>query len=249
MEDYKKIKVWKIIIYFIIYSVIGFCMETVYAIFTKGMLESRKSFLYGPFCAIYGIAAISMICLLDSHKESPIKIFVFGSIVGLIIEYVSSFLGEILFYARWWDYSNNAFNINGRICGFYAFVWGILSLIFIYKVHPKMEKIFDFLKFKNNMTKTIKIITIILLFFIFLDATITSYAVKAFIYNISLNYDIDIRNLEKTDLKENFFTKYFSNEKMIMIYPNISVITKDNKVLYLGSVLHHYKNYYYDFKK
>lgn len=223
-------------------------METVYAIFTKGMLESRKSFLYGPFCAIYGVAAICMIYMLNPYKKNPIKIFVFGSIIGLTIEYVFSFLGETLFYARWWDYSNNIFNIQGRICVFYAFIWGFLSLLFIYRIHPKMEEKFTFFKFKNNITKTVKIITISLLIFISIDAIFTSYAVKNFISNVSLNYGIEIRNLENKPLKENLFTKYFSNEKMIMIYPNISVITKDNKVLYLGSVLHQYKNYYYNFE-
>ena len=248
MENSRIIKVWKILIYFIIYSVAGFLIETIYAIFTKGMLESRKSFLYGPFCAIYGVAAVCMIFLLNQYKKNPIKIYVLGSIIGLAIEYIFRFLGEVLFHARWWDYSNNLLNVNGRICIFYAVIWGVLSLLLIYDIHPKMEKIFNFLRKKNNITKTVKMLTISLSAFMLIDAMITSYAVKNFINNIAFNYGVEIRNFENKPYQENHFTQYFSNEKMIMIYPNISVITKDNKVLYLGSILHQYQNYYYIFE-
>lgn len=247
MEDIKNIKVWKILIYFIIYSIIGFFIETIYAIFTKGMLESRKSFLYGPFCAIYGIAAILMIITLENYKKNPLKIFVFGSIIGLAIEYIFSFLGEIIFHARWWDYSNNVLNINGRICVFYAIMWGILSLLLIYIIHPNLEKRFDFLKNKNNITNLVKSISVITILFLSIDSIITFYALKNFINDVSLNYGIEICNFESKNYEKNFFTTYFSNEKMIMNYPNISIITTNNEVLYLGSVLNQYKNYYYRF--
>ena len=247
MEYIKKKNIWEILIYFIIFSIIGFLIETIYAIFTKGMLESRKSFLYGPFCAIYGIAAICMILILESQKENPFKIYFLGSLIGLEIEYIFSFLGELLFHARWWDYSNNFLNINGRICLYYAVIWGFLSLILIYLINPKIETIFGILKTKENTTKFIKIIVLFIIIFMVLDAIITSYALKNFINNICKEYNIEIKNFESKQIKENIFTKYFSNQKMIMIYPNISVITKDNKVLYLGSVLHQYKNYYYSF--
>ena len=71
----KKSIFWKFLIYFIIYSIAGFLLETVYAIFTKGMLESRQSFLYGPFCIVYGIAAIAIIVTLSKYKKSNVKLF------------------------------------------------------------------------------------------------------------------------------------------------------------------------------
>lgn len=80
----KKNIIWKILIYFIIYSVLGFFIETIYAIFTKGMLESRKSFLYGPFCIVYGIAAIILIFALKKYKNSNLKLFFFGMILRML---------------------------------------------------------------------------------------------------------------------------------------------------------------------
>ena len=55
------ISIWRILAYFIIYSVLGYIIETVYGMITKGVWESRQSFLYGPFCGIYGLGAVVMI--------------------------------------------------------------------------------------------------------------------------------------------------------------------------------------------
>lgn len=249
MEDIRKINIWKLLIYFILYSIVGFFLETIYAIFTKGMLESRKSFLYGPFCSIYGIAAVAMIYGLQSYRKNPIKIYFLGMIIGLVIEYSFSFLGEVIFHARWWDYSNNFGNVNGRICIFYAVIWGCLSLVLIYGITPQTEKIFDFLNLRKSViTKISKLIIIIIMIFLIVNSIITSIALKNFINNVCIMYDIAIQDFKPQKYIENKFTKYFSNEKMIMNYPNISVITKDNKILYLGSVLYQYKNYYYVFE-
>ena len=55
------ISIWRILAYFIIYSVAGYIIETLYGIVTKGVWESRQSFLYGPFCGIYGLGAVKSI--------------------------------------------------------------------------------------------------------------------------------------------------------------------------------------------
>ena len=60
------ISIWRILAYFIIYSVAGYIIETLYGMITKGVWESRQSFLYGPFCGIYGLGAVVMILCL--HK-------------------------------------------------------------------------------------------------------------------------------------------------------------------------------------
>lgn len=101
--------------YFIIYSIIGFIIETIFGILTKGVLESRKSFIIGPFCSIYGLGAVIMILALQKFKKNNYTLFFGGFLVGSIIEYVVSLIGEAIFHVVWWDYSDMAFNINGRI--------------------------------------------------------------------------------------------------------------------------------------
>ena len=54
MQETKSIKIlgisiWKIFIYFILYSFLGCVIETLFGILTKGVWECRQSFLYGPF--------------------------------------------------------------------------------------------------------------------------------------------------------------------------------------------------------
>ena len=62
--------IWRIIIYFMIYSFLGFVAETLFGLITKGVLESRKNFLYGPFCCIYGVGALVVILGLQKFKKN-----------------------------------------------------------------------------------------------------------------------------------------------------------------------------------
>ena len=43
------ISIWKLMAYFILYSILGYIVETLFGIITKGVWECRQSFLYGPF--------------------------------------------------------------------------------------------------------------------------------------------------------------------------------------------------------
>ena len=67
--------IWKIIIYFIIYSILGYVVETLFGLVTKGVLESRKNFLYGPFCCIYGVGALVVILGLQKFKKNNYTLF------------------------------------------------------------------------------------------------------------------------------------------------------------------------------
>ncbi len=80
------IGIWRILAYFIIYSVAGYIIETLYGIITKGVWESRQSFLYGPFCGIYGLGAVIMILCLHKFPKKFNTLFIGGAIVGSIVE-------------------------------------------------------------------------------------------------------------------------------------------------------------------
>lgn len=243
----RKREIWKILYYLIVYSFLGFIIETIYAIFTKGTLESRQSFLYGPFCVVYGIAAIVLIYSLKKYKHQNGKLFVFGMILGCAVEYFSSLIGEIFLHAIWWDYSNDFLNINGRTCLYYAVLWGVLSIALINWVNPKIDKIYLFLV-KTVTKKKFQFVigTVSILFFI--DSTITCFALENFLVNVSNEYNINIKGVENIEENE-MLSKIYSNEKMIMIYPNIIVVTENNDIVYLESILGDIQNYYYKFGK
>lgn len=241
----KKNIIWKILIYFIIYSIIGFLMETVYGIFTKGMLESRKSFLYGPFCIVYGIAAIVLIFSLKKYKNQNVKLFFYGMILGCLVEYFSSYIGEIFLHVKWWDYSNDFLNIHGRTCLYYAVMWGTLSIILINYVNPFLDNCIELVINKVSQFLLRFSITAITLFMAF-DGIITCYALDNFLVRVGTEYNININGIEKREVDE-LSKNTFSNEQMMMTYPNILVVNENNEVVHLEAVLSDVKNYYYKF--
>ena len=128
----------KIILYIIIYSFLGWCLESIYkTIILKKPVNS--GFLYGPFCPMYGIGAIIMI-LLGNLSNSIIGIFLIAFIVFSVWEYIVAVILEKLFKTRYWDYSDLKFNIQGRVCLKNSIYWGILGVLLIFIIQPTIIK-------------------------------------------------------------------------------------------------------------
>lgn len=127
------------LLYFLIYAFIGWLMETFYAYSIAGHFVKR-GFLYGPLCPIYGWGGIILISLLNKYKSNSLKLFCYSAIVFSIFEYLVGFGLDALFSAKWWDYTSDFMNLNGRISIFYSVAWGFIALVFINHVHPFIEK-------------------------------------------------------------------------------------------------------------
>ena len=134
------IGIWDLLSYFIIYSIAGFFVETIFAIVRYGVFESRQSFVYGPFCSIYGLGAVIMIVFLQYFKKNRITLFFGGFIIGSITEYLVSLIGELILHVKWWDYSNLPLNIDGRICFYYSIFWGILAIFLMKAIQPQVRR-------------------------------------------------------------------------------------------------------------
>lgn len=138
-----------VVFYFFFYSVLGWTVESLYCSAGEKKWINR-GFLTGPLCPIYGTGAVVMSVFLTpiknlslssvifGHKISfvPVLIFFVGLILADAVEYFTSLIMEKLFHARWWDYSEKPFNIQGRICLQHSIYWGIASIVFMYLVHP-----------------------------------------------------------------------------------------------------------------
>ena len=177
------ISIWRLFAYFIIYSIVGFVIETLFGLITKGVIESRKSFLYGPFCGIYGIGAVIMIPLLQRFKKNNYTLFIGGFVIGSIVEYVISLIGEIIFHIKWWDYSDMAFNIGGRICIAFSFFWGILAIYLMTHLNPLIDRLIDKIKQKVSI-KVLKTACVFTIIFLVIDFLITSFALKCFLQEL-----------------------------------------------------------------
>ena len=102
--------VYEILFLFIVYSFFGWCLEVVYHAVIKGGFINR-GFDIGPICPIYGFGAISVILFLEPFEEHCVLLFFASVAFTTLIEFVGGFLLEKLFNEKWWDYSNEPFNI------------------------------------------------------------------------------------------------------------------------------------------
>lgn len=132
----------ELVIYFFIYSIIGWIYEIIYkTIRTKRW--NNPGFLYGPYCPIYGVGAVLCILLLQNSTKG--QIFIIGALGSVILEYVTAWVLEKMFHARWWDYSKVPFNINGYICLPASIGFGVAAILVINIIYPNVKIIIDYL--------------------------------------------------------------------------------------------------------
>ena len=129
MEEKKLSKIQEGILYFILYSFLGWCLETFYAFMVYGYFVKR-GFLYGPICPIYGFGAILLLYNLKNVKGGNFIKFWISLFVFSVFEYIASFALEAVFNQRWWDYSNNFMNLQGRICLAFLSIYFYLLFLF-----------------------------------------------------------------------------------------------------------------------
>ena len=123
------------LLYFFIYSFLGWVCESIYCSCLQKKIVNR-GFLNGPICPVYGVGALIVILGLWSYRDNMIAVFVLGFILTSVLEYITATVLEKLFHAKWWDYSNYKFNIDGKVCLLNSTMFGFLSLFVIEILHP-----------------------------------------------------------------------------------------------------------------
>lgn len=126
------IAIWFLV--FMFYSVAGWVMEIIVT-YVQHHKFINRGFLIGPVCPIYGTGAVILTYLMRG-VESPLAIFCVWLVGGSAIEYIASYLMEKLFRVRWWDYTKNDFNLNGRVCLISALTFGIGGVIILRFINP-----------------------------------------------------------------------------------------------------------------
>lgn len=122
-----------ILLDFIFFSIIGYVGELIYC-----SLNKRKSgkALYGPWCPLYGLGGLLITSVLSSFESNVLLVYIVGVIVSSFTEYFVSLVLEVIFDARWWDYSFKKFNLNGRICLENSLLFGVLAVVVYYLYIP-----------------------------------------------------------------------------------------------------------------
>lgn len=131
--------------YFLLFfccSVLGWVMEVTCKLFQFHRFINR-GFLIGPYCPIYGFGAVFVTLLLSGFSAYPVAVFLLAMLVCGALEYLTSYFMEKLFHARWWDYSQRKFNLNGRVCANTLIPFGLLGLVMVYFLKPLVFGWFD----------------------------------------------------------------------------------------------------------
>lgn len=216
-------------ILFLIYSFLGWAIEVIVT-FYKDKKFVNRGFLLGPYCPIYGFSSIVMILYLNRYCDSFITVFLLAVVVCSIIEYLVSYLMEKLFNARWWDYSNRKFNINGRVCLENSIWFGLLGTLLIYVVNPFLYNLI------SKMSDNVLLIVGSFLLIIFVIDLIISL-------NVTFKIKSNITKLIKKDSTEEFNHKIkelidsrLLNRRLFKAFPKLKFNIKDKVIDFRNNI-------------
>ena len=128
---------------FLAYSFIGWVWETSFCSLRHRHFINR-GFLRGPLCPVYGVGGMLIMYLLQPWAHTWIPLFFASMVIVSVVEYFTSWILEVLFHTRWWDYSKEKFNLHGRIFLGGAICFGVMGTLIAHFLHPWLEsKIFS----------------------------------------------------------------------------------------------------------
>ena len=200
---------YKLILLVFIGSFAGVVVEMLWCLLTNGYLESRAGLVYGPFNLLYGVGAVTLsVCLFRYRNRSSGFSFAGGMIVGSVVEYVCSWGQELLFGSTSWDYSNLPFNLNGRICLLYSVFWGILGVLWMKNLYPRLAR--WILKLPNRLGKAF---TVAMAVFLVVNGVVTLLAVD--------RWSERIAGEPAVTAADRLFDEHFPDARMERVFANM----------------------------
>lgn len=125
---------------FFIFSFLGYVWEVIIYFFMDGTFVNR-GVLFGPWLPIYGTGSLLIILLLKRFRKNPMLLFMLSALLCGSLEYASAWYLETFRNAKWWDYSECLFNIQGRICLGCVALFGVGGCLLIYLLEPAAMKV------------------------------------------------------------------------------------------------------------
>ena len=204
----------KLIWIFFIAALLGDIIETLFCRATMGIWMSRSSLIYGPFSIVWGLGAVMFTALLYQYKDkSEGYLFLAGTIVGGVYEYVCSVFTELVFGTVFWDYSHIPFNLAGRINLLYCFFWGISAAVWMKVLYPRLSRLIERIPMKAG-----KVLTWVIVVFMVFNMAISALALGRYQQRQSA-----------PDAPTNGFTEfldhYYPDERIHQVYPNMKQVT------------------------
>lgn len=188
--------------WFWIYSFFGWIWESLYVSVKNRKLVNR-GFVAGPVVTIYGCGAVTIYLLLYPLQSNGLFLYVGGVLVATVLEYLTGVLMEAIFHTNWWDYSNNRFNFQGKICLKSSLAWGGFTLLLFYVLHPVADRIVGIFPVR---TGKILLVCIILIYAVdFTVAVMESMHLREKLRSLDTVWDefmIEIQNSRFSEIAE-----------------------------------------------
>ena len=199
---------------FVVGAFLGDLVETVFCRLTAGVWMSRSSLVWGPFSVVWGLAlALTTVLLRQNQDKSDRYLFVFGTVMGGVYEYVCSAVTELLFGTVFWDYSKFKFNLGGRINLLYCFFWGIAAVTWIRYGYPLVAKGMKAVKRRIRPWMTA-------LLAVFMAVNLVTSALAL------ARYDARTSGAAPANVVDVLLDEHFDNARMERIYPNAKKVEK-----------------------
>ena len=199
---------YKVFLIYVIGCMIGTYYEEILTACRTGSWLSRQGIIYGPFNPVYGAGFLAFTVLLCRNlKRKWWLTYIYACLIGGITETVSSLIGEYIFKANAWDYSDKFLNIMGRTTIPYMLFWGAGGLVFVKVVYPALSKFIELLpKRVGNVIMPI-----------FLIFVLASHVVS---YTALYRYGTRSEGREASNAVEVFLDDYYDDSMMKQYYDN-----------------------------
>ncbi len=203
----------KIFMLFMIAAFLGDIIETIFCRITAGRWMSRSSVVFGSFSIVWGLGAVILTLILYRHRNrSDSYVFVLGTVLGGAYEWFCSVFTELVFGTVFWDYSKIPFNLGGRINLLYCFFWGIVSVVWLKVLYPRLSDLIERIPMRPG-----RILSWVLLLFMLFNAAVSALALNRF------NQRQTIENPPASSIGV-MMDKYFPDERIEKIYPNLILV-------------------------
>lgn len=206
---------YKLFWVFFIGCFLGVVVERVWCFVRYGVYEPRVGLIYGPFNLVYGLGAWALtMTLYRFRNRSKMFSFLGGALVGSAVEYLCSWFQETVFGSVSWSYANQPFNLNGRICLLYSMYWGVLGVLWIKELYPRMARLI--LRIPDRIGKPL---TFILAAFMLFNSLMTGLT--------TLRWMNRRQGAPAHNAVEAYFDQHYPDERMQRIFSNLEFTQDD----------------------
>lgn len=202
---------YKLFMVFAIGAFLGNLVETVFCRIKFKKWTNRSSFVYSQISIVWGMAMVlATLLFYKMDDRDVVNVFVVGTILGGIYEYVCSLLSEKCFGVVFWDYSKFRFNLAGRVNLKYCFLWGAASILWMYWIFPVLERGIEQMPIMAGTA-----VCNFLIIFFALDGLISALALSRYVER----NDENASQYMKKNRFWNYIDRHFPDERIRKVYP------------------------------